>query len=152
MDELLGKKVPVSAQAEQAVIGSVLIDPDCIPSVMECLRADEFYGKLNRDIYDTVYSMFAYGMTVDPVTVLGQMRVRGVYQDNCEQYMAEVMRMTPTAANVLEYGTVLCCDVSEKQRMRSTISSMKAAEKRRPRWKPRSGKSMRFVRGEMSAD
>ena len=66
MDELLGKKVPFSAQAEQAVIGSVLIDPDCIPSVMECLRADEFYGKLNRDIYDTVYSMFAYGMTVDP--------------------------------------------------------------------------------------
>ena len=87
MDELLGKKVPFSAQAEQAVIGSVLIDPDCIPSVMECLRADEFYGKLNRDIYDTVYSMFAYGMTVDPVTVLGQMRVRGVYQDNCEQYL-----------------------------------------------------------------
>ena len=100
MDELLGKKVPFSAQAEQAVIGSVLIDPDCIPSVMERLRADEFYGKLNRDIYDTVYSMFAYGMTVDPVTVLGQMRVRGVYQDNCEQYLAEVMRMTPTAANV----------------------------------------------------
>ena len=108
MDELLGKKVPFSAQAEQAVIGSVLIDPDCIPSVMERLRADEFYGKLNRDIYDTVYSMFAYGMTVDPVTVLGQMRVRGVYQDNCEQYMAEVMRMTPTAANVLEYAVKLC--------------------------------------------
>ena len=107
MDELLGKKVPFSAQAEQAVIGSVLIDPDCIPSVMECLRADEFYGKLNRDIYDTVYSMFAYGMTVDPVTVLGQMRVRGVYQDNCEQYLAEVMRMTPTAANVLEYAAIV---------------------------------------------
>ena len=107
MDELLGKKVPFSAQAEQAVIGSVLIDPDCIPSVMERLRADEFYGKLNRDIYDTVYSMFAYGMTVDPVTVLGQMRVRGVYQDNCEQYMAEVMRMTPTAANVLEYAAIV---------------------------------------------
>ena len=107
MDELLGKKVPFSAQAEQAVIGSVLIDPDCIPSVMERLRADEFYGKLNRDIYDTVYSMFAYGMTVDPVTVLGQMRVRGVYQDNCEQYLAEVMRMTPTAANVLEYAAIV---------------------------------------------
>lgn len=107
MDELLGKKVPFSAQAEQAVIGSVLIDPDCIPSVMEHLRADEFYGKLNRDIYDTVYSMFAYGMTVDPVTVLDQMRVRGVYQDNCEQYLADVMRMTPTAANVLEYAAIV---------------------------------------------
>ena len=46
-------------------------------------------------------------MTVDPVTVLGQMRVRGVYQDNCEQYLAEVMRMTPTAANVLEYAAIV---------------------------------------------
>ena len=107
MDELLGRKVPSSPQAEQAVIGSVLIDPDCIPAVLEKLRADEFYGRLNRDIYETVYSMFAYGQTVDPVTVLDQMRVRGVYQDQCEQYLAEVMRMTPTAANVLEYAQIV---------------------------------------------
>jgi replicative DNA helicase len=82
MDELLGKKVPFSAQAEQAVIGSILIDPDCVPAVMEKLRADEFYGKLNRDIYETVYTMFAYGVTIDPVTILNQMRVLGVYQEN----------------------------------------------------------------------
>ena len=107
MDELLGKKVPFSAQAEQAVIGSVLIDPACVPAVMEKLKADEFYGKLNRDIYETVYHMFAYGITVDPVTVLNQMRTRGVYQDNCEEYLAEVMRMTPTAANVLEYAAIV---------------------------------------------
>ena len=107
MDELLGRKVPYSAQAEQAVVGSILIDPSCVPAVMEKLRADEFYGKLNRDIYETVYHMFAYGITVDPVTVLNQMRTRGVYQDNCEQYLAEVMRMTPTAANVLEYAAIV---------------------------------------------
>ncbi len=107
MDELLGKKVPFSSQAEQAVIGSILIDPDCVPVVMEKLRTDEFYGKLNRDIFETVSSMFAYGITIDPVTILNQMRVRGVYQDNCEQYLAEVMRMTPTAANVLEYAAIV---------------------------------------------
>lgn len=107
MDELLGKRVPFSAQAEQAVIGSVLIDPDCVPAVLEKLRADEFYGKLNRDIFETVYTMFAYGITIDPVTVLDQMRVRGVYQENCPQYLAEVMRMTPTAANVMEYAAIV---------------------------------------------
>ena len=107
MDELLGKKVPFSAQAEQAVIGSILIDPDCVPAVMEKLRADEFYGKLNRDIYETVYTMFAYGVTIDPVTILNQMRVRGVYQEICPQYRAEVMRMTPTAANVMEYAAIV---------------------------------------------
>ena len=77
MDELLGRKIPHSASAEQAVIGSMLIDPRCIPEVMEKLSADEFYIKLNHDIYETVYSMFAYGQTIDPVTVLDQMKVSG---------------------------------------------------------------------------
>ena len=43
MDELLGKKIPYSSQAEQAVIGSMLIDPRCIAEVVKKLRADEFY-------------------------------------------------------------------------------------------------------------
>ena len=107
MDELLGRKVPYSATAEQAVVGALLIDPKCVPNVLEKLKADEFYIKLNRDIYETIYSMFAYGQTIDPVTVLAQMRVRGVYQENCESYMAEIMRVTPTAANVLEYAAIV---------------------------------------------
>ena len=107
MDELLGRRVPYSAPAEQAVVGALLIDPKCVPDVLEKLKADEFYIKLNRDIYETIYAMFAYGQTIDPVTVLAQMRVRGVYQDNCESYMAEIMRVTPTAANVLEYAAIV---------------------------------------------
>ena len=107
MDELLGRKIPYSAQAEQAVIGSMLIDPRCIPEVLDKLKADEFYLKSNRDIYETVYAMFAYGQTIDPVTVLDQMKVRGVYEDKLDSYMAEVMRMTPTSANVLEYAAIV---------------------------------------------
>ena len=107
MEELLGRKVPYSAPAEQAVIGSLLIDPRCVPEVLEKLKADEFYVKLNRDIYETVYAMFSYGQTIDPVTVLDQMKVRGVYEDNCPEYVAEIMRVTPTAANVLEYAAIV---------------------------------------------
>ncbi|MBR0200213.1 MAG: replicative DNA helicase [Oscillospiraceae bacterium] len=107
MDELLGRKIPYSAQAEQAVIGSMLIDPRCIPEVLDKLKADEFYLKSNRDIYETVYAMFAYGQTIDPVTVLDQMKVRGVYEEKQDSYMAEVMRMTPTSANVLEYAAIV---------------------------------------------
>ena len=50
MEELLGRKTPHSATAEQAVVGSMLIDPRCIADVLERLRSDEFYIKLNRDI------------------------------------------------------------------------------------------------------
>ncbi len=107
MDELLGKRVPQSLEAEQAVIGSMLIDPRCVPDVMEQLKADEFYSKVNHDLYETMYAMFSYGQTIDPVTVIDQMKVRGVYQENIEAYVADVMRVTPTAANVLEYAAIV---------------------------------------------
>ena len=107
MEELLGRKTPYSAPAEQAVIGSMLIDPRCVPEVLEKLKADEFYIKRNRDIYETILAMFSYGQTVDPVTVLDQMKVRGVYEEGCTEYVAEVMRVTPTAANVLEYADIV---------------------------------------------
>ena len=107
MDELLGRKTPHSAPAEQAVLGSMLIDSRCIPEVLERLKPDEFYIQLNRDIYETVYSMFSYSMAIDPVTVLDQMKVRGVYKESCDEYIAEIMRITPTAQNVLEYAAIV---------------------------------------------
>ena len=107
MDELLGRKIPHSSTAEQAVIGSMLIDARCIPDVLNKVKSDEFYTKVNRDIFDTIYSMFAYGETVDPVTVLDQMKVRGVYDPSIDSYMADIMRITPTAANALEYAQIV---------------------------------------------
>ena len=107
MDELLGKKIPYSSQAEQAVIGSMLIDPRCIAEVVTKLRADEFYVRANRDVYETILAMFSYGQTVDPVTVIDQMKVRGVYDENVPAYLAEIMRITPTSANVMEYVTII---------------------------------------------
>ena len=107
MDELLGKQVPHSAAAEQAVIGSMLIDAGCIPDVIEKVRADEFYIRQNRDIFETVYAMFSYGQTIDPITILDQMKVRGVYKDGSDAYIAELMNVTPTAANVLEYAAIV---------------------------------------------
>ena len=107
MDELLGRKTPYSATAEQAVIGSMLIDPRCVPDVIEKVNTEDFYLKQNRDVFETIYQMFAYSQTIDPVMVIDQMKVRGVYDDNTESYLAEVMRLTPTAANVLEYAAIV---------------------------------------------
>ena len=107
MEELLGRQAPHSAAAEQAVIGSMLIDTRCIPDVIERLKGAEFYVQQNRDIFETVYAMFSYGQTIDPVTVLDQMKVRGVYREGSPEYLAELMRITPTAANVLEYAAIV---------------------------------------------
>ena len=107
MDELLGNRVPQSLQAEQAVIGSMLIEPDCIPEVLKDAKAEHFYNRINRDIYETVVAMFNYGLTIDPITIMEQMRERGVFQDSTEGYLRELMRMTPTAANVSEYLAII---------------------------------------------
>ena len=108
MDELFGTRVPQSPQAEQAVIGSMLIDPACIPDVLRDARAEHFYSQVNRDIFETIFAMFNYGQTVDPVTVMEQMKERGVFhEETTRSYLLELMRVTPTAANVGEYVTIL---------------------------------------------
>lgn len=107
MEELLGRQVPHSASAEQAVIGSMLIDTRCIPDVIERLKGAEFYIQQNRDIFETIYAMFSYGQTIDPITVLDQMKTRGVFRETSTAYIAELMRITPTAANVLEYAAIV---------------------------------------------
>ena len=107
MEELLGRQAPHSASAEQAVIGSMLIDTRCIPDVIERLKGTEFYIQQNRDIFETIYAMFSYGQTIDPITVLDQMKTRGVFRETSTAYIAELMRITPTAANVLEYAAIV---------------------------------------------
>ena len=108
MDELLGIRVPQSLLAEQAVIGSMLIEPACIADVMKDARAEHFYNQTNREIFETVYSMFNFGMKIDVVTVVEQMKERGVFkEDGTEAYLMELMRLTPTAANVSKYVEII---------------------------------------------
>ena len=107
-DELLVKQLPHSTEAEQAVLGSMLIDARCIPAVIEKLRPDDFYLKQDRDIYETIYSMFSLSETIDPVTVLDKMRLNGVFDENTSRsYILQLMEITPTAANVEEYVEIL---------------------------------------------
>ena len=108
MDELLGNRVPQSPQAEQAVLGSILTDPDCVPDVLRQVRAEYFYSPVNRDIFETVLYMFNFGRTIDLVTVAEQMLERGVLRDeNTGNYLVELRRTTPTSANVGEYIAIL---------------------------------------------
>lgn len=107
-EELIFRQMPHSVEAEQSVLGSMLIDARCIPSVIEALHGDDFYLDTNREIYETIYGMFNFSMTIDPVTVLEQMRRNGVYQEERSRpYMLQLMEVTPTAANVMEYVSIV---------------------------------------------
>ena len=107
-EELLLRQMPHSVEAEQAVLGSMLIDSRCVPEVIDQLRPDDFYLRQNREIYESIYSMFNYSMTIDPVTVLENMKKNGTYDEaNSRGYVLQLMDATPTAANVKEYVSIL---------------------------------------------
>ena len=107
-ESLLLRQIPHSIEAEQAVLGSMLIDARCIPEVVENLTGEDFYLQANRQIYETIYTMFNFSATIDPVTVLDQMKRTGVYDENSSSsYLLQLMEITPTAANVKEYVRIV---------------------------------------------
>ena len=108
MEDLLSRQVPHSPEAEQSVLGSMLIDSRCVNDVVGLLRPADFFIQTNRDIYETIYEMFSYSQTIDPVTVLNKMRERGVFDEKASsKYIRELMEITPTAANVVRYAQIV---------------------------------------------
>ena len=120
-EELLVRQVPQSLEAEQSVLGAILIDSRCLADVIGILQPEDFYLQQNREIFETIYAMFNFSQTIDPVTVLDKMRELGVYHDNSRDYILQLMQITPTAANAVRYAGI----VREKAMLRSLA---KAAE------------------------
>ena len=106
-EELMARQPPQSLEAEQAVLGSILIDSRCIADVVGIVTPEDFYLKQNREIYETIYTMFNFSQTIDPVTVLDKMKELGVHQDNSRDYILQLMEITPTAANVVRYANIV---------------------------------------------
>ena len=113
-DALLTNQMPHSPQAEQAVLGSMLIDADCVKDVMDQLQTQDFYLRTNRDIFETIYQMFVYSKPIDGVTVAGEMEKNGKSNEQTRSYLVQLMEVTPTSANVMEYVRI----VQEKSLMR----------------------------------
>ena len=107
MEELLQRQPPQSLEAEQALLGSILIDSRCIPEVIGIVRPEDFYLQQNREIFEAVYTMFNFSETIDPVTVLDKMRELGIHRDNSRDYIQQLMEITPTAANAVRYAGIV---------------------------------------------
>ncbi len=106
-DELLSRQLPHSLEAEQSVLGAMLIDSRCIAEVIGNLRPDDFFLQLNKEIYETIYTMFNFSEIIDPVTVLEKMKQRGVGGDKVADYLMQLMEVTPTSANVGQYAAIV---------------------------------------------
>jgi replicative DNA helicase len=119
-DDLLSRQMPHSLEAEQAALGAMLIDADCIKDVMDKLVPEDFYIQQNRDIFETIYTMFSYSRPIDGVTVAEEMQKNGTFDENTTRnYLLQLMEITPTSANVSEYVKI----VRDKSLLRALAKS-----------------------------
>lgn len=120
IEDILLKQMPHSLEGEQAVLGSMLIDPDCVKDVMDKLCPSDFYLRQNREVFETIYSMFTYAKPIDGITVCEEMRRVGTYDEQTTRsYLAQLMEITPTSANVMEYAAI----VRDKALLRSVAQA-----------------------------
>lgn len=129
-DELLSRQAPYSVEAEQAVLGSMLIDPRCIPTVIEALKPDDFYMETDRLIYDTIHQMFLSGRPIDPITVLDEMKAQGYKETARRELFLQIIETTPTSNNVSEYAAIVRSKsmLRELQKVSSEIIALTRSE------------------------
>ena len=85
------------------MLGSMLIDSSCIRTIAGTLRETDFRLALNQEIYRTLLNMDMDGRPVDGLTVADELKA----SPDTRRYMAQLMEMTPTAANATEYAQIV---------------------------------------------
>lgn len=121
ISEVLGKEPPYSLEAEQSVLGGILMDKNVVSDVVEAIKPDYFYNDLNREIFTVIYRLFAASVTPDIVAVLDECMTAGVFETKAmaRTYLYKVMEATPSSANIKAY----CKIIEEKYLIRSLLNA-----------------------------
>ena len=115
MEDLVLRRQPYSAEAEQAVLGSILIDSATVATAVTMLKADDFYVPENAKIFETLVSMFTGGEKIDPITLLDKLKELELYDDaGGRAYLYKIMDATPSAVNIEAYAAI----VKDKAKLR----------------------------------
>ena len=119
MEEALVKRVlPHSVEAEQSVIGAMLMDRDAIIAASETVVADEFYQRQYGVMFETMVELFNEGQPVDLVTLQNRLKEKDVPPEVCSlDAVRDIMATVPTSANVRSYAAI----VHEKAVLRRLI-------------------------------
>lgn len=119
MEEALIKRIlPHSIEAEQSVIGSMILDRDAILVASEILTSDDFYQKQYGIIFDAMVELCNEGQPVDLITLQNRLKEKELPPDiSSMEYVRDLIAAVPTSANVKYYANI----VSEKAVLRRLI-------------------------------
>jgi replicative DNA helicase len=117
-ENLLKRVAPNSIEAEQSVVGAMLMNKDAIEIASEIVNPEDFYSKQLGVIFETMVELNKSGSAVDPVTLQNRLREKNVSpQISSTEYMAQLVDAVPTSANVKYYAQI----VAEKSTLRKLI-------------------------------
>ncbi len=120
IEDNLRKIPPQNLEAEESVLGGVLLDNHACNLVLPILRAEHFYREAHRRIYAAMIDLNERGAPVDIITLTEALRQRGHLQDvGGATFIAELANRVPTAANAEHYARI----VREKAILRGLISA-----------------------------
>ena len=113
MEETLIKRVmPNSLEAEQSVIGSMIMDQDAIVTAMEILLQEDFYHKQYGILFDAMIELYSSGQPVDLVTLQNKLKEKDVPQEvSSLEFVGELVRVVPP---VLQSGCLVLLETMRK--------------------------------------
>jgi len=116
----LRKIPPQQIEAEQSLLGGIMVDSSGLPSALEILKGDEFYKESHRIIFTAIQDLFEQNEPVDILTVTNLLEERRQLEGvGGASYIAALTDAMPTSSNVAAYAKI----VSEKAVMRRLIQS-----------------------------
>jgi len=115
------QELPYNLEAEQSVLGAVLIDAQCVPEILKYLKPESFYRQQHREIFSIIMRMFIASETIDFITILEQVCREDVFptDQDAKIYLTQLAQVVPTAGNAEAYARI----VREKYYLRSLIST-----------------------------
>ncbi|MEA5051467.1 MAG: replicative DNA helicase [Oscillospiraceae bacterium] len=119
--EALGVNLPYSLEAEQAVLGAVIVDSKVLEEVLGILVPEHFYQKQNEAIFSEMVLMYNAGKPIDFVTVLNAVTAAEVFpsEEDAKVYLYGITQTVPTLSNVVSYANI----VYDKYQTRTLINT-----------------------------
>lgn len=122
-----------SVEAEQAVLGSLLIDSGCARRVASILRETDFSVALNQELFRVICTMDRDGQPIDGLTVCAEaLRQSLAEEKTLRKYLAQLMEITPTAANVEMYADIVARTARRRELKTALEDSLTALNEQEP--------------------